>query len=147
MSHDDLHNPRTPGDANGDGGAADAVDALLDRVTTAVRDMPIPDGPDEQTLSGTLAALRAAQMSQPPGPIPISRKSKMKPVLKLAIAACIALIAGVVFLVVEPFSQGLAFAKVLEQVKQAKSLQFNATMKVSLPGGGNKEQTVESSMK
>ena len=146
MSRNDLHNPRIPGDANGDGGAADAVDALLDRVTAAVRDMPTPDGPDEQTLTGTLAALRAAQASRASGPIPISRKLKMKPVLKLAIAACIALIAGVVFLVVEPLTrQGLAFAKVLEQVKQAKSLQFHATINVKLPE--NKEQTVESTMK
>jgi outer membrane lipoprotein-sorting protein len=140
MSRDDLHN-RTLGDANGDGGAADAVDALLDRVTAAVRDLPVPDGPDEQTLTGTLAALRAAQTF----PIHQNRKRHMKPLIKLAIAACVALIAGVVFFVAEPFSpKTLAFAKVLEQVQQAKSLQFHSTITIKL---ADKEQTVESTMK
>jgi hypothetical protein len=138
MSQDDLHNRGTVRDANGDAAAAAATDdaagdALLDRVTAAVRDMPVPDGPDDSLLSSTLATLRSAEASAALQSTKTSnRMFNMKTLVKLAIAACIAVVAGLVFWPA-PSRSSLAFAHVLEQVTQAKSVRFIADIEIKLP--------------
>ena len=78
MSRDDLHN-RAMSDANGDGGAADTVDALLDRVTAAVRDTPVPDGPGIVTMPSFSRVPASATMSGT-GVSEADRRSVLSPV-------------------------------------------------------------------
>ena len=67
----------------------------------------------------------------------------MKLFTRLAVAAGIALVAGLVFLT-NPGGRALALADVIEQVKQAKSVRFKASINVMLQDGNS--QTVESTM-
>jgi hypothetical protein len=133
---------------NGDGGAADArgePDALLDRVSASVRDTPVPDGPGERLLADTLSALLAAEASDAINPQHQNRKlPTMKTLFKFAVAACVLAAAAVALLAAWPSRQSLAFANVLQQVHQAKSVRFNATNRVHLPDG--KEQVVDATM-
>jgi hypothetical protein len=62
----------------------------------------------------------------------------MKTFFKLAVAACVALAIGLVFLT-NPGGRALAFAEVIEQVKQAKSVRYKSVINVEMPGG--KSQT------
>jgi hypothetical protein len=135
MSDNDLHNP-VHGHSNGNG-VADTADALLDRLTVSLRNTNVPDGPDEATLASTIAALRSS-------PISLKRKFTMKPALKFAIAACLVLAAGILFFVVPLTRDNVAFANILEQVNQSRSVRFNATIKMTMPD--KKEQTVEAKM-
>ena len=67
----------------------------------------------------------------------------MKLITKLALAACIAVVAVLLFW--NPGSRSsLAFAEVIEQVKQAKSVRFKATSTIELPN--QPKRTIESTM-
>ncbi len=122
MSNDELHHRKSH--TNGDG--ADAMDELLDRLTTTLRDMPISPGPDRQTFASTLSALRAADKS-PQGrrpPLPRAQSGRifsLKFAVRLALAACVVAAAGVALFTM-PTRNNIAFANVLEQVKQASAI-------------------------
>src|SRR4051812_2381255 len=104
MSPDELHNRPSDTSANGDAGRS--AEALVDRLTAAVRDTAVPDGPDERTLAVTLLALRDAQAAgEPPASArpdrSVSQPRKiftMKLITRLTIAACLVLAVGAVFL-------------------------------------------------
>jgi hypothetical protein len=129
MSPDEPHNRQPDESPNGDA----AVDRLVDRLTAAVRDLPVPDGPDEQTLAATLDALRRRAPAARTTHNGFQRILTMKSLMKLAAAACVALALGVVFLA-NPWGNSLAFADVIQQVKQAKSVRFKATIDILTPG-------------
>jgi outer membrane lipoprotein-sorting protein len=98
---------------------------VLDVATAALRDMSIPDGLPPQLAASTVEALQSASI--PPDAIRFTeRKQKMFRLIRHssagAAAALVAILAGWLFLVDHPAA--LAFADVLENVKNAKSVTF-----------------------
>jgi hypothetical protein len=115
---------------------------VLDRVIASVRDASVPDGPDDRTVAETLAALRAAEASTT---IQTKRFLTMKNVIRLAVAACVAIAAGAAFWVATGAGGNLAFANVLEQVNQARTVRFKAQVHVAPPD--QPEQNFQSTMR
>jgi hypothetical protein len=136
MSSDDLQNSA----ASGNGQTVSTGDALVDRLTARLRDVPVPDGPDPRTLAETISALRAAALNQPPK----QRKFlTMKTLVRFAIAASLAAIAvAAVFTLWD--RNTLVFAKVVDQVKAAKSVKFKLSGKIQIPD--NKAQDLNASI-
>jgi outer membrane lipoprotein-sorting protein len=96
---------------------------VLDLATAALRDLSIPDGPPPQLVASTVEAMQSAEF--PPDVIRITeRKQKMFRLIRYssagAAAALVAILAGWLFLV----DHAAAFADVVENVKNAKSVTF-----------------------
>lgn len=109
---------------------------FLDRATAALRNLPVPDGPPPETLRRTLdlmsngsptaAALR-------PGPAK-RRFFTMRALAKLAVAAVLAMaLAGVFFKGFGRFDTSVAFADVLQRIRDVHSVKFKADSVVELP--------------
>ncbi|HYE18568.1 MAG TPA: hypothetical protein VEA69_08995 [Tepidisphaeraceae bacterium] len=97
--------------------------AALDRAVEAVRNTPIPDGPSDAVLAQTLARLSAAPFTLP------ERRPLMPRLLRLA--AALALIAGVgALLYLVSHSGTPAFADVVKNFRDAKTLTFTSTVPV-----------------
>jgi outer membrane lipoprotein-sorting protein len=98
---------------------------VLDLATAALRDLSIPDGPPPQLAASTVEALQSASI--PPDVVRLhERKKKMFRLIRYnsaaAAAALVAILAGWLFLMDHPAA--LAFADVVENVKNAKSVTF-----------------------
>lgn len=93
------------------------TDSLLDLATEALRNAPVPDGPSPQLLQRTSEAVSAARFSAS------TRRARMAPLLRFAAAAVAA--AALVNVVVWFFGlaqPSVAFADVLEKLKQTRTL-------------------------
>lgn len=112
-------------------------DDLLDRATAALRDADTPAGPEPALIDQTL--LRLSQANASPTEETHSRRIlTMKGIIKLAIAACIALLVGLLVFNRPPDRSSLAFGAVLDRVQNVKTLRFKMESVVQMPNG--KEQ-------
>src|SRR5215208_7021519 len=101
-------------------------DDLLERATAALRDLPMPDGPPAQVLEQTLNKIRATQSAR--------WRLTMKSLVKLSMAAVIAvLFLGLFFWSNPPWGAHVAFADVIERVKQAKAVRFKFDNVIQVP--------------
>jgi hypothetical protein len=96
-----------------------------------MRNAPIPDGPSQQLIADTLATLDKAQADrlQPN----VQRKTNMKLITRLAASLIIAIgAAALIFFATRTSS--VAFAQVVQKVREAKTLTFECA--AELPGMG-----------
>ena len=98
---------------------------VLDLATIALRDTSIPDGPPSQLTASTVEALQSASIS--PDVVRLhERKQKMFHLFRYSSAAAavalVAVLAG--WLILIDRTAPLAFADVVENVKNAKSVSF-----------------------
>ena len=110
-------------------------DDVLERATAALRDARVSDGPPPLVMQRMLCELRAAETGEritDSSQLQKKRVLTMRFITRFAVAACIALAAGLLIWGVATRSS-LAFAEVVEQVKQAKSVRFKATTTVQVP--------------
>lgn len=100
-------------------------DDILERSVQAIRQAPIPDGPDAKVVADTLAAIRlAAQKSNP-----FSRFLTMKTLSKMAAALVLAVgLALLMFVTLRSPSAG--FADVIKKVRDAKYMSYVTTTKL-----------------
>jgi outer membrane lipoprotein-sorting protein len=99
-------------------------DELLERSLSAMRNAPIPDGPSEQLIADTLAALDKAAGDRLH--INNQRKRNMRIITRLAASLLVAFgVAALLFFAGRTSS--VALADVIEKVRGAKTLSFNAT--------------------
>jgi outer membrane lipoprotein-sorting protein len=96
----------------------------LERSLNALRNAPIPDGPAQQLIADTLAALdTAANDRLHPN---FQRKRTMRIITRLAASLILAIgVAALIFLANRTSS--VALADVVQKVRDAKTLTFNAT--------------------
>ncbi len=104
-------------------------DDPIDRAAEAIRRVPTPEGPSEQTIARTLAALRAA--ADAPAIVPLRRRSIMLSILKAA--GVILATAGGLLCVVSfpPASATTAFTEVARKLQDAHTLSFRQTTKIT----------------
>src|SRR4051812_13062969 len=102
----------------------DGAEDCLDRATTALKDMRIPAGPPAELVDRTIAALWAAEFK--------TRKLQMRPFIKFAMAASIALIVGTVLFVAPPWGSHAAFADVLQKMQQVRTMRCKLTSTVTV---------------
>src|SRR5690242_5188090 len=100
MTHNENENdddlaPLRPGDSD-----------LLARATAALRDAPVPLGPDDMLLARTQTALASAALRE--------RRRPMRTLFKFALAACLALAVGLLIFLAPPLGSHAAFAEVLQ---------------------------------
>jgi outer membrane lipoprotein-sorting protein len=114
-----------PGPRPGEG------DDLLDRAVSALlRTTPMADGPSEETIARTLAALEAASRS--PSKILFSRRNTMLVILKMAAALLMA--GGGLFYLGGTYLKGapMSFEEVAQKLQDAHTIAYFMTME--LPG-------------
>ena len=119
---------------------ANNTDDLLDRATAALRDVAVSDGPPPQLQADVLSALRDDRRAATSN----RRRLTMNSIVKLAIAATIAIVIGGVLWVAPPWGGQVAFGDVLKKVNGSKSVRFKAKTVVSIPNGP--KQTVDSTI-
>jgi outer membrane lipoprotein-sorting protein len=98
---------------------------VLDLATAALRDVSIPDGPPPQLAASTVEALQSA--SSPPDIVRLEeRKRKMLRLMRYSgVAAAVVLLAALAgWLFLMDRTAALAFADVVEKVKNARSVTF-----------------------
>src|SRR4051794_10976963 len=99
-------------------------DPLLERSLSAMRNAPIPDGPSQQLIADTLAALDKAAGDRLQ--IETQRKRNMRIITRLAASLLVAFgVAALLFFASRTSS--VALADVIDKVRGAKTLSFNAT--------------------
>jgi hypothetical protein len=104
---------------------------LLERSLAAMRNAPIPDGPSQQLIADTLAALNKAQGDRPQPNT--RRKTNMRIITRLAASLIVAIgAAALIFFTTRTGS--VAFADVVQKVREAKTLTFDCA--ADLPGMG-----------
>src|SRR5579875_2918384 len=86
-----------------------APDDPLDRATDALRRASVPEGPADETIARTLAALRAAAQANT---TPIYRRNVMRYALKVAAIVLVAAGTAALYTGVLPLRAPLAFAEV-----------------------------------
>ncbi|HEY2157439.1 MAG TPA: DUF2092 domain-containing protein [Isosphaeraceae bacterium] len=99
-------------------------DDRLARAEAALRDVPIPDGPSEESLARALAVARAAEGR--PDVVPWTWRRAMLSTLK--IAAALAAVGGVLYVARPPAAT--AFEEVAQKLHNAHTLAYNAVTTV-----------------
>src|SRR4051812_15739057 len=107
-------------------------DDRLDRALAAMRDAPIADGPPEELVADTLAALRKAADEQRPQTF-FSRMMTMKTIPRVAAGLLVAV--GLAVLATVVFRPSVSFAQVFNKIAEAKTMTFTATTTLP-PGAG-----------
>lgn len=111
-------------------------DDLIDRAAEAIRRTPVPEGPSEETIARTLAALRAAEGA--PAIVPLRRRNIMFSICKAA-AVVLAAAAGALYVANLPRASATTeFTEVARKLQDAHTLTLRQTMKIA----GQAEQTV-----
>lgn len=106
-------------------------DDPLARAEAALRKAPIPEGPSEEVITRTLAALQAAGG---PGTIPHRRRKIMLATIKIAATALMAATAGLLYFANAPEANATtAFAEMAQKLRDAHTLTYRMTM--DIPGG------------
>jgi outer membrane lipoprotein-sorting protein len=101
-------------------------DDPLSRAEGALRGAPVPDGPSEEMVARTLAALLAAA-GRPEGPL-VHRRKSMLAFLKVA-AAVLAAAGGLAYLGAPPPGGKLvAFAATVQALREAQGYSFRMTL-------------------
>jgi outer membrane lipoprotein-sorting protein len=112
-------------------------DDPIDRAAEAVRRTPIPEGPSEQTIARTLAALRAADDA--PAIVPLRRRRIMLSILKAA-GVILATAGGLLYFAsFPPASATTEFTEVARKLHDAHTLSFRQTTKIT----GQEAQTAQ----
>src|SRR3954470_24076376 len=97
---------------------------LLERSLSAMRNAPIPDGPSQQLIADTLAALDKAAGDRLQ--LNFQRKRTMRIITRLAASLLLAFgVAALIF--VASRTSSVALADVVQKVRDARTLTFNAT--------------------
>jgi outer membrane lipoprotein-sorting protein len=104
-----------------------SADDPLDRAVDAIRRAPLPEGPSEQTITRTLAALRLA--ASQPVIMPQERRRVMFTTLKIA-GALIAAAGGLFYFTGFPPAEATVFAEAAQKLQKAQTLSFRMTMKI-----------------
>jgi outer membrane lipoprotein-sorting protein len=104
------------------------TDDPLTRAEAALQRTPVPEGPSEETLARTLAALRAAA-SEPKITLVLRRRTMLA---ALKIAAAVLVAAGGLFYVASgpPVATPMAFAEVAQTLREARTLAYRMSMQV-----------------
>jgi outer membrane lipoprotein-sorting protein len=103
-----------------------AADEPLDRAADALRRASVPEGPPDETITRTLAALRAASEAKT---IPFSRRTPLRYAWKIAVAGLLAAGVAVYFTGLLPSRPPLAFAEVAAKLRDAHTLTYEVTTK------------------
>jgi len=105
---------------------------LLDQAVAALRDHPVPEGPPAQLVAATIAALQTTTVS--PEILRLKRRRiimvRIARYGSLATAAAVLLALGAFLLLIDR-NASLAFGDVVTKVKQAKSVSFTCTQKLT----------------
>jgi outer membrane lipoprotein-sorting protein len=101
-----------------------APDDPIDRAADALRRTAIPDGPSDETIARTLAALRAASEAKT---IPFYRRKPMRYAWKIAVAGLLAAGVAVYFTGILPLRSPLAFAEVAAKLRDSRTLTCKST--------------------
>lgn len=105
-------------------------DDPLDLAAQVLRERPIPDGPPDETVARTLAALADATQRPNVRPFRFPWRSTMGLVLKAA-AAVIALAGGLFYLVGNPSSATLvAFAETTQKLQMAHTIDYRISVRI-----------------
>lgn len=104
-----------------------APDDPLDRGTDALRRASVPEGPPQETIARTLAALRAAAEAKT---TPFYRRKFMRYAFKIAAVVLVAAGAAVYFSGILPLRAPLAFAEVAAKLRDARTLTYEVTTKL-----------------
>lgn len=103
-----------------------AADDPLDRAADALRRASMPEGPPDDTVARTLAALRAAAEAKP---VPFYRRKFMRYALRIAAVVLVAAGAAVYFTGILSPRPPLAFAEVAAKLRDARTLTYEVTTK------------------
>lgn len=112
-------------------------DDLLERATVSLRDMAVPDGPPADVQARVLAALRAAGGPSEPCSQPTFKQRilSMKPWTRMAVAAALTVAAGsIVLWAVLGKGTSVAFADVLQQLREVHTIKYKSTCSMSMSG-------------
>jgi outer membrane lipoprotein-sorting protein len=102
----------------------DPADEFLESEFADMRGRPLPDGPSEELVTGTLTALNAAADRKPNI---FMRITNMKPITRIAASALLA--AGLIALAITMLrSPSVTCAEVVEKVRSAHSMSFVMTV-------------------
>ena len=101
-------------------------DDPLDRAADALRRASVPEGPMEETVARTLAALHAAAEAKT---TPFFRRKFMRYALRIAAVVLVAAGAAVYFTGILPLRAPLAFAEVAAKLRDARTLTYLITIK------------------
>jgi outer membrane lipoprotein-sorting protein len=113
--------------ANPPPGSAGGAD-ILSRAVAAIRRTAVPDGPSDETLAQTLAALQAAASAPPITLFP--RRRTMFAVLKLAAAVLVA-VSGLLYVGGSWLAgASVPFEEIAHKLRDAHTLAYNMTMEV-----------------
>ncbi len=100
----------------------------LARAEAALRHAPVPDGPADETVARTLAALRGAERSSP---LPVRRRRTMHVILKVAALVLVAAGGLTYFLGFHSAGATLAFDEVARPLSEAHTLAYTMTTQVT----------------
>lgn len=103
-----------------------APDDPLDRATDALRRASVPEGPPDETIARTLAALRAAAEAKT---TPFFRRKFMRYALRIAAVVLVAAGAAAYFTGILPPRPPLAFAEVAAKLRDARTLTYEISYK------------------
>ncbi len=101
-------------------------DDPLDRAADALRRTVVPEGPSDETVARTLAALRTAAEAKT---IPFYRRKPMRYAWRIAVAGMLAAGVAVYFAGLLPLHSRLAFAEVATKLRDARTLTYKSTFK------------------
>jgi outer membrane lipoprotein-sorting protein len=99
-------------------------DDPLDRAADALLRASVPEGPPEETIARTLAALRAASETKT---APFYRRKIMRYALKIAAVVLVAAGTAVYFTGILPLRAPLVFAEVAAKLRDARTLTYEVT--------------------
>ena len=94
-------------------------DDPLDRAADALRRTAVPEGPPEETVARTLAALRTAAEAKT---LPVYRRIPMRYAWRIAVAGVLAAGVAIYFTGLLPLRSPLAFAEVAAKLRDARTL-------------------------
>ncbi len=97
-------------------------DDRLARAEAALRGLPMPDGPSEESLARALAVARAAEGR--PDVVPWTWRRTMISTLKIAAAVVAA--GGLFYVARSPVAEATAFAEAAQKLHDAHTLTYNS---------------------
>jgi outer membrane lipoprotein-sorting protein len=104
-------------------------DDSIDRAVAALRQVPVPEGPSEETIARTLAALRVTDDA--PAVVPLRRRHFMFSISKVA-GVILAAAGGLLYVVgFHPASATTEFTEAARKLQDAHTLSFRQTTKVA----------------
>ncbi len=101
-------------------------DDSLDRAAAALRRTSVPEGPAEETIARTLAALRSAETAT----VPFYRRKPMRYIWKIAVAGLLAVGVAVYLTGILSPRPPLAFAEVAAKLRDTRTLTYKVTIKI-----------------